>query len=207
MSSGMVRPDVWRARRSKGGALVRLVAGRMVVVLREENRSLSVRALEWRITGGGPRTDEVTPPTAAVRARMQRTRSSDGELERRLRRELTALGVRYRLQLRAEPDLRHRADFVFKGARVVVDVRGCFWHACPLHATWPKRNAVWWRDKLRRNAERDERVVAELRSRGWLVVVVWQHDDFVTAASEVRQLLEARRPARSRRRGDTPTDN
>jgi DNA mismatch endonuclease (patch repair protein) len=37
--------------------------------------------------------------------------------------------------------LKVRPDFVFPNRRVAVFVDGCFWHACPLHATKPKNNA------------------------------------------------------------------
>lgn len=69
-----------------------------------------------------------------------------------------------------------RPDFVFPKLRVAVFVDGCFWHACPIHATNPKGNATFWRKKLAANQDRDRRVNRELKRAGWRVVRVWEHD-------------------------------
>jgi len=69
---------------------------------------------------------------------------------------------------------RVKPDFVF-GARRLVFVDGCCWHGCPLHATRPKTNAAFWRDKLAANRTRDRLVTRTLRARGWTVLRVWQH--------------------------------
>ncbi|WP_347976184.1 DNA mismatch endonuclease Vsr [Microbacterium sp. ProA8] len=136
---------------------------------------------------------EVWETSDKVRTRMAATRSSGTRLELRMRRELTDLGVRYRLQTRPVPELRHRADFVFAGARVVVDLRGCYWHACEVHCVRPKTNVDRWAEKFAQNKERDRRVVDELTARGWTVVVVWEHDDLKQKAAEIAGLLRSRR--------------
>ena len=51
-----------------------------------------------------------------------------------------------------------RPDFVFRSSRTAVFVDGCFWHACPRHATWPKGNRRFWRQKFARNTARDRLV-------------------------------------------------
>ena len=98
-------------------------------------------------------------------------RSSTGP-EMALRRELFRRGLRYLLHQRSLPGT---PDVVLSRARIAVFVDGCFWHGCPEHGTLPKNNREWWRDKLRRNAERDERKDAELRDLGWLPVHFWEH--------------------------------
>lgn len=67
-----------------------------------------------------------------------------------------------------------KPDFVFPKARLVVFVDGCFWHGCPRHATQPKNNAAFWRDKIAANQLRDRRVTRLLRSRGWSVCRIWE---------------------------------
>ena len=135
-----------------------------------------------------------------VRNRMRAVKQSSTAPELKLRRALSDRKLRYRLQLRAEPDLRWRSDIVFKGAKVVVDVRGCFWHSCPEHRTWPKANAERWETKLAGNRERDARMEAELGTRGWSVVVVWEHEDMDEAAATIEGIV------RSRTRGSTSVD-
>nr|WP_276499766.1 very short patch repair endonuclease [Agromyces luteolus] len=129
----------------------------------------------------------------ATSRRMRATRSSGSTLELAMRRELTLAGLRYRLQFRPEPDMRHRADFVFIRPRVIVDLRGCYWHGCEAHCIPPKRNAPRWQEKFAHNRARDRRIVKELESRGWTVIVVWEHDDLRVAASVVARVVRNRR--------------
>jgi DNA mismatch endonuclease Vsr len=123
---------------------------------------------------------------------MQRQARKDTDLEALVRRALYRRGLRYRLQVKLLP--RHTADIVFKGPRVVVDVRSCFWHRCPLHGSSPRANSAWWAKKLARTAERDKQVVERLESDGWRVVVVWQHDDIEAAADKIAALVKNNPP-------------
>jgi DNA mismatch endonuclease (patch repair protein) len=72
--------------------------------------------------------------------------------------------------------LRVRPDFVFPKLRLAVFVDGCFWHACPLHATKPRHNAAFWRKKLAANKARDRMVNRTLRAQGWRVLRIWEHE-------------------------------
>ena len=72
--------------------------------------------------------------------------------------------------------LRVRPDFVFPKLRLAVFVDGCFWHACPLHATKPRNNAAFWRKKLAGNRARDRKVNRALRDAGWRVLRLWEHE-------------------------------
>jgi DNA mismatch endonuclease (patch repair protein) len=71
--------------------------------------------------------------------------------------------------------LHGKPDFVFLRERVAVFVDGCFWHGCPIHATWPKHNAGFWRTKILGNRRRDLAVNRHLKKAGWRVVRVWEH--------------------------------
>jgi DNA mismatch endonuclease (patch repair protein) len=79
-----------------------------------------------------------------------------------------------------------RPDFVFPAPKISVFVDGCFWHGCPKHGERPASNRAFWLEKLRRNRARDLRVTKTLRSNGWTVLRIWQH--------------ELRHPGRVRRR-------
>lgn len=70
--------------------------------------------------------------------------------------------------------LRVRPDFVFRRVRLALFVDGCFWHGCPRHATQPKGNAAFWRNKFASNIARDKRVNRALRRAGWRVVRIWE---------------------------------
>jgi DNA mismatch endonuclease (patch repair protein) len=71
---------------------------------------------------------------------------------------------------------RVRPDFVFRTQRLAVFVDGCFWHGCPRHATWPRQNAKFWREKILRNRTRDRLVTRTLRAHGWTVLRLWEHE-------------------------------
>ena len=129
-----------------------------------------------------------------VRGRMRRQPSRDTKPELELRRQLHALGLRYRLDKPIVPGHpRRRVDIVFGPSRVAVFVDGCFWHQCPKHGAEPKNNQTWWTTKLQRNVERDVETNALLIEGGWRVVRVWEHQDMAEAAIRIRDLVEARR--------------
>jgi DNA mismatch endonuclease (patch repair protein) len=124
---------------------------------------------------------------------MKAQRERDTKPELALRRVLFRRGLRYRVHRRAVPTVRRTLDCVFPSEKLAVEVRGCFWHACPQHATWPANNAEWWAEKLARNAERDADTEAQLRRAGWKLLVVWEHEDPERAASRVERSVNGRR--------------
>jgi DNA mismatch endonuclease, patch repair protein len=132
------------------------------------------------------------PSSPEARLRMQRVRQKNTSAESALRRELHALGLRYRLQVRVLTKPRRVADVAFAGLRVAVFVDGCFWHGCPKHGTWPKQNAAFWRTKIITNQRRDRDTDARLRAEGWKVVRVWAHETPCTAAFKVAKVVRAR---------------
>lgn len=81
---------------------------------------------------------------------------------------------------------------MFRGAKVAVFVDGCFWHACPLHGTWPKANGAWWREKLERNIRRDRATDAMLEENGWKIIRSWEHEDPREAAERIVEVVQSR---------------
>ena len=137
------------------------------------------------------------PPSTAVSERMRRTGPRDTAPELRLRRDLHRRGLRFFVD-RVVPasGARRRVDIVFPRRRVAVFVDGCFWHGCPEHGSWPKKNGEWWRQKIETNRARDRETDDRLRAGGWTVVRVWEHEDPEIAASRVALIVaNAHRPA------------
>jgi DNA mismatch endonuclease (patch repair protein) len=124
---------------------------------------------------------------------MQRVRQKDTSAESALRRELHALGLRYRIHVPLLNKPRRVADISFTGPRVAVFVDGCFWHGCPSHATWPKQNAEFWHAKIVANQQRDRDTTARLRADGWEVIRVWSHETPHEAASQIAKIVRARK--------------
>lgn len=124
---------------------------------------------------------------------MQRVRQKNTSAESVLRRELHARGVRYRIHVPVITKPRRVADIALSRLRVAVFVDGCFWHGCPLHATWPKQNSEFWRAKIVANQERDRDTDERLRADGWEVVRVWAHEAPARAADRVAKVIKKRK--------------
>jgi DNA mismatch endonuclease (patch repair protein) len=135
----------------------------------------------------------VVASSERVRKAMRGQRTRDTLPEILLRRAMHRRGLRYRLHQRPVPTLRRTVDVVFRPARIAVEVRGCFWHACEIHGTWPKANADWWTRKLTGNRQRDDQLGDALRAVGWELIVVWEHDDPEAAAEQIARRVAERR--------------
>jgi DNA mismatch endonuclease (patch repair protein) len=143
--------------------------------------------------------DEPWASSPAARRVMQANRDKDTRPELELRRILHALGLRYRLHVRPIPHVRSTADVVFLSAHVVVEVRGCFWHGCPDHYRAPKTNSEYWAEKVSRNRCRDEETARRLRQAGWILEIVWEHEDMTEAGQRIANIVRQRsRPSRNR---------
>lgn len=84
-------------------------------------------------------------------------------------REFGITGWRRNQALLGKPDLTFRRE------RVIVFVDGCFWHGCLKCYRRPSSNQEYWDAKIATNRKRDRYVNRELRSLGWNVVRIWQH--------------------------------
>lgn len=111
--------------------------------------------------------------SSAQRGRnMAAVRSRDTKPERAVRRELHALGLRFRLH---QASLPGSPDIVLRRHHTVVLVHGCFWHGhdCP-RGKAPSTRLDFWLPKLAGNRQRDARQKRELQALGWRVLVVWE---------------------------------
>jgi len=116
-------------------------------------------------------TDRLTPERRSWN--MSRIRGRDTAPERAVRSLLHRMGYRFRLHSRSLPG---SPDLVLPRYRTVILVNGCFWHqhrGCPF-AYVPKTRVEFWKEKLRKNEERDRRTVRELCDLGWRVLTVWE---------------------------------
>ncbi|MEU9054174.1 very short patch repair endonuclease [Streptomyces sp. NPDC048384] len=107
---------------------------------------------------------------------MSKQSSRDTAQEVAVRRLLHAAGLRYRVNVPVPGMPRRTIDIVFTKAKIAVFLDGCFWHGCPEHATQPKANAEWWREKLAKNVARDSETTRHLEAAGWTVLRFWEHE-------------------------------
>ncbi len=115
---------------------------------------------------------DVYPPEKRS-AVMRRVKGKDTAPELKVRRALTALGARYRLNRK---DLPGSPDIVMPGRRLAIFVHGCFWHGhdCARGSRVPKANREYWTAKVARNVARDQRTAGELATAGWRVETIWE---------------------------------
>lgn len=102
---------------------------------------------------------------------MSRVKGKDTAPERLVRSGLHKRGYRFRKHVKSLPGC---PDIVFPRARVVVFIDGDFWHGFRF-PTWDGKLSSFWSSKIRRNRERDTRNFRRLRSLGWSVIRLWQH--------------------------------
>ena len=133
-------------------------------------------------------SDPFTPAERSAVMRKVPGKGSSAEIK--VRKALTALGVRYRLHRK---DLPGSPDVVMAGRRLALFVHGCFWHGhdCARGARVPKANRDYWTAKVGRNRARDVAAGAALEAKGWRVETIWECDlkDRDALAARVRGLL------------------
>lgn len=114
-----------------------------------------------------------SPPKLSLTERMRRITKKDTRPELAVRSILHAMGYRFRLHLAQLPG---SPDIVLPRHRKVIFVHGCFWHRHSCHdgMKLPRSKPGYWLPKLERNRLRDEAAVAELRLKGWAVLVLWE---------------------------------
>lgn len=106
--------------------------------------------------------------------RANRGRDTGPELE--IRRRVHAAGMRYLVNARPVPKERRTVDMLFRSARVVVLIDGCFWHGCAEHHQQPKTHSDYWSQKVEANRARDRATDLMLLSHGWFVMRFWEHE-------------------------------
>lgn len=114
-------------------------------------------------------------PEALRRRIMRAVKSTNTAPEIFLRRQVHAMGFRYRLHCK---DLPGTPDLVFSRLHKVIWVNGCFWHGheCARGARLPKTNVAYWRAKIARNRSRDAASTAAIKLLGWQPLTLWECD-------------------------------
>ena len=103
---------------------------------------------------------------------MSHIRSTNSKPEEIVRTYLFSQGLRYRKNVKKLPGC---PDIVLPKYHTVIFVNGCFWHRHDCSRfVWPSSNQDYWRPKILRNVERDQKNTEELKALGWNVITVWE---------------------------------
>jgi len=127
------------------------------------------------------------PPKASskhVRSSMRGNRSIDTKPEMLVRMGLYKLGLRYRVHYRLEG----KPDIVFTKKRLAIFIDGCYWHGCPKCYKEPKTNTEYWSKKIARNKQRALTVNKMLRTQGWDVLRIWEHEVLANTGNVVKRI-------------------
>lgn len=102
---------------------------------------------------------------------MSQVGSKNTKPELIVRSFLHSNGFRYSLH---KKELPGSPDIVLRKYNTVIFVHGCFWHGhdCK-EGGIPKTNTDFWKEKIRRNKERDRKNIEKLEELGWEVIEVW----------------------------------
>ena len=121
---------------------------------------------------------------------MRRIKSKGTKPEMVVRRLVRSMGFRFRLHTAGLPG---KPDLVFPTLKRLIEVRGCFWHqhkGCR-DSRIPKSRVEYWRPKLRRNAQRDNRNLILRRKLGWRQLVLWECDVTDVNTDKLKARIEA----------------
>ena len=113
------------------------------------------------------------PVPTEVRSRMMAAiHGYDTLPERTFRRLLHKRDFRFCIcdrKLPGSPDIK------MSRYKIVIFINGCFWHGHECrYFRMPKNNGAYWHNKIEKNRDRDQRVIAELMDLGWRVCVIWE---------------------------------
>lgn len=140
-------------------------------------------------------------PTTRERSRlMARVRRTGTGPELALRCALRRAGIRYRVKSRSK--LPGSPDIIIHRLLLAIFVDGCFWHGCPRHGSLPKTNTAFWIAKIVRNQKRDKQADKSLRTLGWKVLRIWEHDlrgDLGRIVSKIQRVISSDTSPQSKR--------
>lgn len=103
---------------------------------------------------------------------MSRIRGKNTGIELRVRKELSARGVKYRLY---SSKVFGHPDILIEKYKIAIFCDSEFWHGYNFEENKEKihSNLGYWIPKIERNIERDKEVNSKLKERGYLVLRYW----------------------------------
>lgn len=116
---------------------------------------------------------------------MSKVPQRDSKQEVLVRKYLFSRGFRFRKNVKKLPG---SPDIVLPRYKIAIFVHGCFWHGhkdCK-YSRLPTTRNKFWKDKIKRNTERDEKKNSELKTLGWKVVTIWQCEIKNTELARIR---------------------
>lgn len=104
---------------------------------------------------------------------MKQVKNKNTAPELFVRKILWELGFRYRVNVKSLPG---SPDIANKKFKKVIFINGCFWHGhtnCK-KAKLPHTRTEYWKEKIRKNIERDSHNIDELNKLGYDILIIWE---------------------------------
>ena len=95
------------------------------------------------------------------------------------------LPARLRLHFETQgsvPGHRSRPDLIARTLKIAVYVDGCRWHGCPEHGGSAFASA----------REKDIRIATALVADGWMVLRIWEHENYSVAVKVLARMVAGR---------------
>lgn len=124
---------------------------------------------------------------------MSHIKSKNTSIELLVRKQLFALGYRYRVNYKQLPG---KPDIVFTKKKVAIFIHGCFWHGHEIGCRYshiPQSRKEYWTEKINHTKERDISHIAKLESAGWRVLTIWECEirkNFADVISRIQQFID-----------------
>jgi DNA mismatch endonuclease (patch repair protein) len=103
---------------------------------------------------------------------MSRIRSKWTLPERKIHNILKGRKIKHIMH----PKIDGSPDILIPDKKIAIFIHGCFWHKCPKHYKEPSSERDYWLEKIEKNVKRDIESVKKLRSDGWKVRIIWEHE-------------------------------
>ena len=103
---------------------------------------------------------------------MASIKSKNTKPEIFVRKLLHGLGFRFSLH---KDNLPGKPDLYFRKYNLAMFVHGCFWHQhdCKKRRN-PQTNSDFWKEKFKKNKERDNKNINKLKEMGIRVHIIWE---------------------------------
>lgn len=123
---------------------------------------------------------------------MQAIKSKDTEIEIILRKELWSRGYRYRKNYKK---LIGKPDIALTKYKIVIFCDSEFWHGKNYKESTDRigTNSEYWKQKIKRNMERDREVNEKLMTEGWTVLRFWEKEirkEFDSCISKIEEAIQ-----------------
>lgn len=124
---------------------------------------------------------------------MQAIKSKDTEIEIILRKELWSRGYRYRKNYKK---LIGKPDIALTKFKIVIFCDSEFWHGKNYKESTDRigTNPEYWKQKIKRNMERDQEVNEKLIAEGWTVLRFWEKEirkEFDSCISKIEEAIQS----------------